>query len=520
MIGLRPDIVVRLVVRSEIVRLTTQHSNPHPHSAALAGLSVTESTKKHADFFDLARLHQQLELDREYSLQTLQERDVAIGQKITVQTPVTRLLRWLHLVEKQNAGKKGQGPADSSPISAWISFGLIIFGLLAGVSSMLGVLLVNHQQPVNILVFLSLFIVLQLILLLITIASAFFPFQQHRFSSPLVLFNPAAMLFKYGLRHSPASLALNNIPWSKVPLLTRYALLRWGQILGISFNTALIMTLLICLAMSDRSFAWSSTLSISEAVLHNVLTALSVPWSWFVESASVNAELIKTTRIQSLQTQFDSSQVSAMRQWWPFLFASLLVYGLLPRLVLFIGFNFLLKRGVQQAFINYPGAALVLNRLSAPRVNTYDHNSSEEKSLVTSNTDSGQAPARSRFTLINWAKTLTEKNTVDFGSLGLDIDSQITAGIDLSEDKNIIANLNRQAAQAILIAVKSWEPPLAELNDFLDSLNQNIEVYLLLVPLADRSISDNEWTDWQHFAKQASRAHLQVLRTDSLVRPS
>ncbi len=370
---------------------------------------------------------------------------------------------------------------------------------------MSGVLFASKQQPVNILLFLALFVGVQLLLVIISVVSAFFPFDQDRLASPLTFLNPAGLLLKRSLKNLSSSM-----PWGSIPQLTRFAVIRWSQILGVAFNLSLLSTLLVMLAISDRSFGWSSTLNVSEPALLRLLETISLPWSWFADSARVSAEMINNTRFQSLQIIFDSTQVEAMRRWWPFLFACIVCYGLIPRLLLMIIFHSLLKRGIQQTFLHYPGTALVLARLSAPFVSTHERPEEHRKVNITDVNIQSSLPIGHGFTVVNWAGAM---DNADFqlDQLGIKAKSVVKAGLDLQKDKQVIS-AHQQQSESLIIAVKSWEPPLAELKDFIVEINNGGQVYLLLMPLKQRLISSHELSDWQHFVQQQLKLPVQLIR--------
>jgi len=49
--------------------------------------------------------------------------------------------------------------------------------------------------------------------------------------------------------------------------------------------------------------------------------------------------------------------------------------------------------------------------------------------------------------------------------------------------------------------VKSWEPPMADLADFLDNFASVPRCTLFLIPLPHKSVSTTRLGDWQLFAR-------------------
>lgn len=117
------------------------------------------------------------------------------------------------------------------------------------------------------------------------------------------------------------------------PLLAIRAL-RLMQLMGIAFNVGVLATLLVLLAFTDRAFGWQSSLTSSPDTVMSILEVLARPWTLLAGAgvALPNADQIAATHIQ-LGGVAGSFQGAEFRAWWPFLLCSVLVYGLLPRLL-------------------------------------------------------------------------------------------------------------------------------------------------------------------------------------------
>ena len=136
-------------------------------------------------FFDLSRLKRQLDADGELSLRQLRQRDAKLRQEISTIRPVPQLLNWLWLLESKQSSRSR--PHSVEHLEGVLAFALVAVGFVLGVLSMTGVLFANQQQPVNILVFLALFVGLQLALVMVTLIGAFLPLNTTLLQSPLAL---------------------------------------------------------------------------------------------------------------------------------------------------------------------------------------------------------------------------------------------------------------------------------------------------------------------------------------------
>jgi hypothetical protein len=452
---------------------------------------------------DLVRLDRQMQRDQSAPLRQLQERDRAIGARLPAKAPPRRLRAWLDALSEQRSADEKSAQALRG-IESSIGFWLALLGLLTGVLAMSGLLLVEQQQPVNVLLFLTVFIGLQWLLLFFTFLVALALALHSDLHLPLESLNPARWLFRRAFQRHAGDIRLEQF----TPAV-RLILLTWGQLFGVFFNLGALATLLVILLVVDRSFGWSSTLDITAEGLYNGLQWLSQPWAAWLPEATVDRELVEASRYQALQTEFATDQVAAMRGWWPFLFACIVFYALLPRFVLWLLFYFLYRRNLKQTFVNYPGARLVLDRMNSPLVHTqaWSHESALDKS--------GDAvarpalPANRERIFVNWSGAL--KNvTPRLEAMGLSQDTVRDAGLDLTEDQCLLEHIN-QHRNDVVVLVKSWEPPLSELGDFLRGISPKLDCYLLLLPLPDRGVKAEEFADWQQFARQRHHPRLTVV---------
>lgn len=449
---------------------------------------------------DLVRLDRQLRRDQDRSLRELQARDRHIGATLSSDTrsstsPKHCLKTWLDATDDPTDGAL-------AGIGLSVGFWMGLLGLVLGLFAMGGFLLVDRSQPVNVLLFLVVFVGSQWLLLLLTlllVLAVAIGFAPHL---PLEGLNPARwMLARYLRRFAPD---LRSDQFSPV---LRLALLGWGQLFGVMFNLGVLATLLLILLVVDRSFGWSSTLNLSPGGLHDLVQWLSLPWSRWLPEASVSREVIEVTRYQSLQTLFSPKQVTAMRQWWPFLFACISFYGLLPRLLLWVVFYAGYRRQLSNTFINYPGARLVLQRMTSPIVHTRGEQREQPLAAGKAAVPHQSLPRNGTFTLVNWSGALGPQSRSLLSELGLDTDNMETAGLALKDDQALLSRINQQQ-QDLVILVKSWEPPLSELGDFLSAINVKRDCYLLLLPLENRGIKAEALADWQQFAAQQHHPRL------------
>jgi hypothetical protein len=435
---------------------------------------------------DVYRLGQQLAADQDVAAAALAERDHAIGRQCAQGGDAGRLLYWLDKV----------APEDAEP--AWLTEAnaallLRLFALVAGALAVGGFLLASDRALVNVFLFQLLFVFLPLFFSLVAgvvmLRSAFGR------PPPVSLLNPARLIASRAL---PAAAELRE-----ASAALRLLLLRYGQELGVLFALGVIVAFLVLLAFTDFSFVWGSTFGFTDDAVNTFNAALSWPWSSWLPQAVVPVEVITATRFHAAQLDVTELNEASRRGWWSFLTMCLVTYALLPRALLWLLSCRLYRREVTRCFLTLPGAATVLSRLRAPVVKTQagdaGHVDARTINLVP---DEGAL-------LLEWAGAMAQ-----LGAAGLQMTTSanhLRAGLGSpADDVDAIELINQRRPQALWVAVKSWEPPMADLADVLSEVRGVSRCVLQLVPLQGKSVSENSLRDWQGFARELGFAETDV----------
>ncbi len=431
----------------------------------------------------LYQLGRQVEADREQPVEVLRQRDHEIGLACEAGDDVGKLLFWLQRVRA--------APVEDS--QRWLNeqsaaLLLRVAALAAGAATMLGFLLASERGLVNVFLFLLVFVLSQLLL---AIAAGVVMLRAVRGNPPAGFpLNPARFVIARAL---PDRRYLGEAAG-----VLRLLMLRYGQEAGAFFTLGAIGAFLLLTSVSTITFVWGSTLGGGENLITLTSRVLSASWSPWVPAAVPSAELIAQTHY--VPAQFDvsaASQESYRRGWWMFLLMSMLVYGLLPRLLLWIASRLTYRRELHRSFACYPGAEAVLSRMSRPLVKTQ---SDEAESHVTS-----APPVRvdEGVMLLDWAGALRSAGEGEFEQLLIvPADNRLAGGLgSLDEDRASIEAINRYQPETLLVAVKAWEPPMADLADALAQVTGVPRCSLCLVPLPDREVAERSLEEWEAFAR-------------------
>ncbi len=430
---------------------------------------------------DLVRLAEQIERDKGIDWQALQRRDYDIGRRRPDDGAVDQLLHWLDCTS----------PADEhGPRLSEGGLGLLVGAALfvTGFLTMVGFLFAHTSGLVNVLWFFAFFVLLQFGLCLvaaITLGLAAFGNSRTQFT-----LNPARLVFA------------RSIPdrryWREFRTVFSLAFLRYGQGMGIGFMSGAMAAFLLVLAVNDFSFVWSSTFNLSDAFMERFARLVSTPWAGWLPAATVDAGVIADSRYHPTAGRFTPQQVQSMHSWWPFLFAAMACYALLPRILLWLVSRLLYRARLRRAFVGYPGADLVLRRMRAPAVSTRGDRRQPGTAGAASRPPA--AEPRPDTLLVSWVDAVAGTEIGAYPELaGIPVDQVVAAGLGPEQDARALALAGTAGIHHALVVARGWEPPLSELADFLSALRQHCSCELWLRPLGGSGVGASAMDDWRQF---------------------
>tara|TARA_R110001599_G_scaffold325947_2_gene538283 strand:- start:6823 stop:8295 length:1473 start_codon:yes stop_codon:yes gene_type:complete len=443
------------------------------------------------DISDLYHLAGQLQHDRDLPLDQLRQRDREIGQGCGGKGDWQRLRYWLHAVDPeahhQPAWAGGANPAIL----------LNVLALIAGFAAMAGLLLGSTQALVNVLFWLLLFVGLQWLLMAGSLLALL---QLLRGRVPPA--SPVQPMRWVLHRRWPDSRALREAQ----PLL-RLLFLRHGQTVGALFAAGAAVAFIVLPAVDNYGFVWGSTYPLSDQFMQWLVNSLARPWRELLPGATIDPELLRASRYHAALQVLDAQRLERMRGWWGFLLLCLLVYSLLPRVCLYALSRWLYRRQLIASLLGYPGVERVLARMQAPLVATGGR--ADAMPPAAESTDSGglrddvPRAAWPRALLLEVAGAFGERAPASYEELadGQPAQSASLASGDLAADQRTLAALPLQDIDRLYLAVKGWEPPVAELSDLLEPLSAVSRCSILLVPLPGRPLPHRKVEDWRLFAR-------------------
>lgn len=437
----------------------------------------------------LVDLAVRLDRDRSAPEPERRQRDRKIGQQLAplAARPVAQTLAWLDALRRESEERE-------SAAARWVhgaSVALVLVGLLVGAAVAGGVFYYDGTRPVNVIHVLAVFVFLQLVTVLLTLLAAL-PARvthwlpgMHALQQTLWLLSPGRLagLMTRWLPQPDREQAQQLIGHARAHGalyrgVRQWAILTWAQSFAVAFNVAALATAMALVTFSDLAFGWSTTLRVDTETLAGIVQPLAWPWAWAWPAARPSVELIEASRYFR-PVQIDPEVAPLLGQWWPFLVMCMAVYGLLPRVVLLGVALHQRRRAVVAAIRYHPAVRRLLERMNEPIVTTHDAGeAAQAESMVTSGHVATDWPrAEGPVCVIDWAQVPVEGATVDQllqQRCGAMPEAKLEAGgaRSVDEDARVIERAVGVVGEygLIVMLVRAWEPPMAEVTDFLAQL--------------------------------------------------
>jgi hypothetical protein len=249
-------------------------------------------------------------------------------------------------------------------------------------------------------------------------------------------------------------------------------LLSAAQWYAIAFHAGAALTLTVSALFTDLAFGWSTTGDALEPrVLAGVARVVAAPWCDTLGVGCVSPELVAATQFSRFTGQYAAPQGALVSgAWWPVLLGSLVVYGVLPRLLFSLALGALVwrrSRGLAERVLELRG------RVYGVTVGT-----SRNEPAAASSTPAPLAPVRdparsASCWVLRWrGATLDESLLVEVcRRLGLNERRRDAAGDgDQEHDDGLLTP--RSELEAVLLLVDGWEAPDKATRRFIEGLRK------------------------------------------------
>jgi len=317
-------------------------------------------------------------------------RQIKDGNRLDDAGLIAGWLEYRRLLFFQETGNGGAGAklpgALFDSFYAWISKWMFACGLAAGGLAAYSFLAYHGSRPVNVTLFIAVFILFPALLCLTAALVGFHQFRSgpagsgwagvlHRMSMRLFIDKFMGRLQKWAApvqKHFPQFstdagdlLHLDTRPFRSLLFWPVFIVLSLG---ALGFSTGALGGTFFRIMVTDMAFGWQSTLLTSGESVHRLVTWMALPWSWAMPDLFVpSLEQIEGSRIV-LKEGIVGLASEHLAAWWPFLCMGLLVYALIPRIVL-VGFARAARTLALDRFdLSRPGYQRLLMRMRTPRM--------------------------------------------------------------------------------------------------------------------------------------------------------
>ena len=394
-----------------------------------------------------------------------EKRAFGLEHEALKEKPLAQLQLWTEANRKRLSR-----PLLSETVSGYLYGITLTLGVIAfflGFFSGIALLSYSGHEPVNVIYFMAMVILLPLI----TMTLALFSMVRANASrSFLVHISPAYWMEKV-LRLLPGRVQQSLEELHINPSLLNWLIIRRSQLLALIFSAGLLLALLAMVVTKDIAFAWSTTLHVSPGEFHALLETIAFPWKGFFPSAVPSLELIEQSQYFRLGEKLAPQMVenaSKLGEWWKFLAFATLFYAIILRagmwVVSIIGYRQALKRSL----LNLDGVRSLLKTMNEPLITTAspqpekqfggngNHYAQEIRTFDSSyDRTLGWAMSEEVLPVLNDAMQIISPVLEDVGGTNT-----------LDEDREIVLRSKGE----VLLYVKAWEPPTMDFADFLESL--------------------------------------------------
>ena len=410
-------------------------------------------------------------------------------------------------LENPHSQKEDGSPGKLlSGILSLVSVILLIAGLFTGAGLAFTILTYHGSKPINVSTYLGIFVLLQILLVTILVFWRLFRHfivSLQRLSILQFVLGPVlAGLFRRLATRSLGSLSAENRNHiaAVAGIIKGHnriygSIFYWrafilSQIFGIGFNIGVPAASWMKILGSDLAFGWQSTLQVSSQAVHQFVKILATPWSFFFSPpfSHPTLEQIHGSRMV-LKDGIYSLTTPDLVSWWPFLMLAVCCYGLLPRVILYVGGIIAQKRALATLRLDHANCGRLLRRMALPHLETEGQkpfyrdrpqiDSQADNYLPTDSLRSAE-PEQIVYVLIPddiscnlSAEALKPLLGKIQGSMPL---QQVKVSLDFEADREILVKQlppnTDEPELAIAFLQEAWQPPIAETLSYFRSLRE------------------------------------------------
>ena len=427
---------------------------------------------------------------------------------------------WLHfrLNLENPAERTGPGEAFGE------CFGILqrafpLLGLISGAGLATSLLQYHGTQAVNVSNYFGVLIVVQIVMLIALLAATIFRkkltgrgFQTtypliSRLAYKLATRMSAGALGKLGgEKRSAIAGGLGELKIKKAIYgrVIYQPVFRWVQSFGILFNIGALIATLLRVFTRDIAFGWQSTVQVASGSVHGLVSLLAAPWRWiFGEGKGYpTLEQVEGSRMVLKEGMLDMA-TGDLVSWWPFLCLCLVVYGLIPRLVLWGYATFAHRRNLSELNFSHASCERLYRRMTTPLLESSAAKPNGGRSKVRTGGDESvpeeyvppfSSAKRGASTLLLVPEELAGE--LDSDLLIRMVEKSVGRTVSRTRPYNLsrsgMGDLGIQPKESVTIYQEAWQPPIREYLSFVKRLREHVAPETAVVVLLNGRTKPDE----------------------------
>lgn len=414
----------------------------------------------------------------------------------------------LWLGQRRNIYQKDSGVQPVLPGEAFneayriIGFIISVTGIICGSFLAVSMLIYDGIEPINVSVYFSVLVMLQVLFVLLTLRFFFIRSSMGRLKKYSVIYpllgNFLMRVMKklshraqerLSARQEQKIKAVFGIATAQKTLYSPvlfWSLFGLTQAFGVFFNLGVIGSTLVRVFTADLAFGWQSTLQVSSQTVHTLVRIFAAPWAWIVPPGIAYPSLnqIEGSRMV-LKEGIYHLLTPDLVSWWPFLVLAVCTYGLLPRIILAAAA--LLGKRHALAGLDFTAAEFdrLIMRMVQPRLTTAGAAENDRQHVM--NKDTGADIVDDAVRVRNIASIVLMPTDlmplynrsrlieVIAQYLGWHVSDVLEIYGESSADQGVMDTISdalKREGGAVVLLQEAWQPPIIEIKDFIKTLRR------------------------------------------------
>ena len=452
-------------------------------------------------------LHRWLRDDQETPLAERLNRDSTIGAQLQVTADLPRLLGWWRVLQASEGVSAESTKGSQTVALRRVAVALLfVAGLLLGMGVSTVAFGYEGAHPVNLFALLGVLVGIPGLLLIFTLL--LLPGRLPGLSNIGDTFsgiNPGRWVGVWLDRYADTGVFAGFSMRRTRSDFARWQLVVFSQWLAVGFFIGSLIIGGLLVTATDLAFGWSTTLELDASWVQGATNLISAPWSGWLPGGVPDQELVTASRIYRLESvAMPLQRVVMLGQWWPFVLMTILVYGLLPRLLLLVFGLWRLKAATRALLREDPEVSALLDRLAAPVVSFQNDTDQplyqppeestqrvqplriKEVNEVEGIAGAAGVAASTRTIIWNEAASSTRLGQLMPKIFGVADSDPLHLAVwdDPLHTRNLLQKMDL-SMERLLVVTKGWEPPVLEFFDFLQLLREVFgpAVSIIVIPL-------------------------------------